>query len=664
MKTSIRQVLGIFLLLVTFRASATTRYVDLNCTNATPPFTDWTTAATNIQDAIDAAVAGDLVLVTNGIYATGGRPYQNNDLTNRVVVNKVIAVQSVNGPAVTAIQGYQNPIRTNYMDAIRCVYLKNGAVFAGFTLTNGATQNRFASSGQLLSTIPNDHGGGLFCESTNVVVSNCVMVANSAYLLGGGVYGGTLISCVIIANTSAFSVPSYVGSGGGGAANCTLINCLISSNLCVSSANASGVSGCNLIGCIVSYNFGSAAGSCTLSNCNVSSNYGFGGVYCTLDNCVVTGNSGGAGYSTLRNCSIIGNSIVVSNANQTALGGGAYYCTLSNCAVLSNSAISTYSGGYNAAGGGACYSRLTRCTILSNSAINTNGYGTLGGGVGGGTAVCTNYDCLIVYNTSGGVGGGVYGAYSGVLVNCTVVSNFAASADGGVYDYTGLPPYPTNCIIYYNSSPTDPNYTLGLGSSAMRLNSCCTTPLPPQGIGNITNEPLFMDLVGGDFHLKSNSPCINAGNNSYVTTSTDLDGNPRIAGGTVDIGAYEFQSPSSVLSYAWAQQYGLPTDGSADFTDPDGDGLNNWQEWIAGTTPTNSLSVLKMFSPSNNVPGLRVSWQSVTNRTYFLQRSTNLLAQPAFSSIKSNLTGAATSTTYPDTTATNGGPYFYRIGVQ
>jgi len=42
-------------------ALANVHHVDVNSTNATPPYTNWATAATNIQDAVDAAVAGDRV---------------------------------------------------------------------------------------------------------------------------------------------------------------------------------------------------------------------------------------------------------------------------------------------------------------------------------------------------------------------------------------------------------------------------------------------------------------------------------------------------------------------------------------------------------------------------------------------------------------------------
>ena len=216
---------------------------------------------------------------------------------------------------------------------------------------------------------------------------------------------------------------------------------------------------------------------------------------------------------------------------------------------------------------------------------------------GGGAYNCTLYNCVLYGNSvlgstlpyhppSWGYGGG---AASSILYNCTVVGNSGAGSPpmssfqytqgGGAYDCTLY-----NSIVCFNNAATDPDCS-GCGGNEIW-----------------TSDPLFIDYANGNLRLQSNSPCINAGNNAYVTAATDMDGNPRIVSGTVDIGAYEYQGTGSLISYAWLQQYGLPTDGSADYADPDHDGMNNWQEWVCGTDPTNALSALRMVSARPPAP--------------------------------------------------------------
>ena len=61
------------LLMIPSSVFATVRYVSVG--NATPsaPFTNWTTAAVTIQDAVDVSQSGDEIIVTNGVYRGGGR---------------------------------------------------------------------------------------------------------------------------------------------------------------------------------------------------------------------------------------------------------------------------------------------------------------------------------------------------------------------------------------------------------------------------------------------------------------------------------------------------------------------------------------------------------------------------------------------------------------
>src|SRR6516164_10049634 len=89
MKATFRVVVG-SLLVAVCNVPAAILYVSQVSTNPIRPYATWYAAATNIQDAVNAAAPGDTVLVTNGTYASGGRAL------NRVVVDKPVTVQSVN----------------------------------------------------------------------------------------------------------------------------------------------------------------------------------------------------------------------------------------------------------------------------------------------------------------------------------------------------------------------------------------------------------------------------------------------------------------------------------------------------------------------------------------------------------------------------------------
>ena len=103
------------------------------------------------------------------------------------------------------------------------------------------------------------------------------------------------------------------------------------------------------------------------------------------------------------------------------------------------------------------------------------------------------------------------------------------------------------------------------------------------GQGNTSIDP----LLSADWHLLADSRCINAGDPNYVAelNETDLDGLPRVIGGRIDMGAYEFNhQPVAVAGpnqtvYAWLDGFAdVNLDGSASFDD-DNDVLDYYWSW-------------------------------------------------------------------------------------
>ena|GEM_PF-717218 len=195
---------------------------------------------------------------------------------------------------------------------------------------------------------------------------------------------------------------------------------------------------------------------------------------------------------------------------------------------------------------------MLNCTLRDNYAIS------------GGAAACTDNatatfaNCIFIHNQAhlyyvprvgkfGGAGGAVYSeGGEAVMVNCLFLGNSAPSGNAVACDsaFQNSPSNVrlSNCIVRDGGSEIWNND----GSTIAPAFSNIQGGWP--GGSNIDKDPNFVDAENAVYRLQPYSPCVDAGDNSALPPSvtTDLAGNMRVAGTSVDMGPYEYEGPQII----------------------------------------------------------------------------------------------------------------------
>jgi predicted outer membrane repeat protein len=321
---------------------------------------------------------------------------------------------------------------------------------------------------------------------------------------------------------------TYVGGAINGNHSTNITNCIFTNNTCY-------------------INGGAVEGASTITNSTFTNNKGFnGGAISSVDiitNSIFTNNYANFNGGAVFLADIITNSIFTNNiaSDNTIPSGGAVSAanTITNCTFINNNASKN---------GGAVY---YVDTIINSIFINNTA--SRGGAI---------------YNTS----------KSTVVVNCSIANN----SGGGFYGYGTI----LNTIFAQNKLDEEANDITSDGNLHVdytRANNI--SGVVDYGPNNITGDPQFVDTENGDFRLLPNSPAIDIGDSSVITACSsytdcnsdcmnlcddinpeecqksccscseykypflrddkgnviDLDGNPRVVGDAIDLGAFELQ---------------------------------------------------------------------------------------------------------------------------
>jgi len=495
---------------------------------AGPPDCDYRT----VQEAVDAAGAGDTIKVATGVYTDiHGRPapieyYPNPErtvVTQVVYISKTLTIQ---GGYTTAFNDPPDPdANPTILDAQgqgRVLFITGDVspTIEGLRITGGSAAGLMGDP-----EYDADSGGGIYAKNASPIIHHNQVFSNTQ----GGLYLALCNNARIYEN-SIFNNDADRGGGIGlyQSSNAQLDNNSVSGN------TAGGGGGVAL-----------TKSSAALHNSMISGNTAMGGGGLYLDHSTATV----SGTAIINNAAsdYEGGGIALSRANFTLIGS----------AIVNNVA--------NYAGGGLFWSNNSVVTLSRNHIIS-NSVAMDGGGIylDGGSATLINN--VIADNHAGDDGSGMYFAVDISvpnrvyhLVHTTLARNYGGNGSGIYVAPAAEPPFGehsttvmlTNTILVSHTvgiSATTGNtitLTATLWGSGAWANGSDWSGESVTSANNLWDDPAFINPDARNYHIAVTSPARDAGIDAGVTD--DVDGDSRPSGPGYDIGADEVKAKGAAL---------------------------------------------------------------------------------------------------------------------
>lgn len=476
------------------------RFVAIGNQNAASPYDAWETAAADIQTAVTAAAAGDVVRVARGVYHGTGNPV--------VDINKPLHLIGAHPREQVVIDagGGDFGNRRGILVVLPTPAPGDPAPdlrFENLTITGGFEQSRYGSSGRGMRLDHSNVTNGIAVIRNCVFTDNLALKADSA---GARAQGSGLYAVGAVGTAFHLSL-----------SDTDFLN------------NRSRGRDANGIGLYV------LRGRLTIDRCRIIGNEGWGLVQ--QESWGRDANGGGAFISTVAPDSWIRDSVL---DNNVAVGSGG----------------GSFGGALNVSGGPVT---LDRSVFRGN--LGTYIGGVIVRSIDNQTNLVRN--CLFVGNRATAYGGGLaaWQAAHILLESSTITGNHSPASSGGgggVFvagaHWSGSPGAGymliRNSIVRGNTVNNANNW-----GGRKDFEYTCTSPITDGTgsyflIGNINVDPDFVAPGSGDYRLTRFSPCRDVGSNQpWMTTARDLAGFPRLdmGAGIVDLGAYEYQLPGTLM---------------------------------------------------------------------------------------------------------------------